>query len=123
MKIAVLMIIIMALVLMARIMMMSFRLKASSFFIQLLVQVEGQLHENERVADKLKQDLRQKRSTLLERRSSFAIRSDGVSFIGAVHEFPKKIDWCPQLSFAGMRWILTRRHSLLRTPVTRSRYF
>ena len=49
---------------------------------QLLVQVEGQLHENERVADKLKQDLRQKRSTLLERRSSFAIRSDGVSFIG-----------------------------------------
>ena len=82
MKIAVLVIIMMMLVLMARIMMMSFRLKASSFFIQLLVQVEGQLHENERVADKLKQDLRQKRSTLLERRPSFAIRSDGVSFIG-----------------------------------------
>ena len=47
-----------------------------------VIQVEGQLHENERVADKLKQDLRQKRSTLLERRPSFAIRSDGVSFIG-----------------------------------------
>ena len=90
-----------------------------------VIQVEGQLHENERVADKLKQDLRQKRSTLLERRSSFAIRSDGVSFIGAVHEFLKEIDWCPQTNHfcAGMRWILTRRHSLLRTPVTRSRYF